>query len=98
MLFCPCSHAARKSRPNSSGQALGRQPFWTMISKCRCRVILRIESIGSDSMQEVDHLLCSGKRSSGVYPKRREVAPTIKRLDSCAVLQAQHVLLDLILD
>ena len=65
-----------------------------MISKSRCGVILRIESISSDTMQEVDHLLCSGKRSSSVYPKRCEIAPTIKRLDSCSVLQARHILLE----
>jgi protease II len=37
-----------------------------------------------------------GKRSSGVYPKRCEIASSIKRLDSCSVLQARHVLLEFI--
>ena len=32
-------------------------------------VIPRIKSISNDTMQEVDHLLRSGKQSSGVYPK-----------------------------
>src|SRR5437763_1795494 len=80
------------------GKFIGRQPFWTMISKSGCGIILRIESISSDTMQEVDHPLCSGERSSGVYPKRCEIAPTIKRLDGCSVLQARHVLLELVLD
>ena len=80
------------------GKLIGRQPCWIMISKGRCRVILRIKSISSDTMQEVYQPLCAGERSAGIYPKRSEITPTIKRLDSSSVLQARHVLLEFIRD
>ena len=68
MQLCPCWRAARKSRPRiRQGKFISRQPLWTTISKSGDRVIPQIESISSDTMQEVDHLLRSGKRSSGVY-------------------------------
>ena len=47
-------------------------------------------------MQEVYGLACAGERSDGVYPKRCEITPTIKRLDGSSVLQARHVLLEFI--
>jgi len=97
-------HSARARMPHESrdrireGKFIRRQPFWTMIRKSRCGIILRIQSIGGDTVQEVDHLLCSGERSFGVCPKQCEIARTIKRLDSGSVLQPRHVLLEFILD
>ncbi len=49
-------------------------------------------------VQEVDHLLRSGKQSSGVYPKRCEITPAIKCLNRSSVLRARYVLLELIRD
>ena len=97
-------NSARAGVPHESrdrireGKFIRRQPFWTVIRKSRCGIILRIKSIGGDTMQEVDHLSCGGKRSFGVCPKRFEIARTIKRLDSGSVLRPRHVLLEFILD
>ena len=96
--------SARAGVPHEShdrirqGKFISRQPLWTTISKSGDGVIPRIKSIGNDTMQEVDHLLRSGKRSSGVYPKRCEIASSIKRLNRGSVLQARYVLLELIRD
>ena len=96
--------SARAGVPHEShdrirqGKFISRQPLWTTISKSGDGVIPRIKSIGNDTMQEVDHLLRSGKRSSGVYPKRCEITPAIKCLNRSSVLRARYVLLELIRD
>ena len=97
-------HSARAGVPHEShdrirqGKFIRRPPLWTAISKSGGGVIPRIKSISSDTMQEVDHLLRSGKRSSGVYPKRCEITPAIKCLNRGSVLQARYVLLKLFRD
>ena len=59
-------HSARAGMPHEShdrirqGKLIRRQPLWTTISKGGRRVILGIKTISSDTMQEVDTLLCAG--------------------------------------
>ena len=79
-------------------KVIRRQPRRIEISKGWRRVVLRVKTISSDTMQEVYGFARAWKRSSGLHPERGKIAPTIKRLNRSSVLRARHVLLEFIRD
>jgi len=74
------------------------QPRWIKISKRRRRIVLRLKTISSDTMQEVYGLASAWKHPGGIHPEWSKIALTIKRLNRSSVLWARHVLLEFVRD
>src|SRR5262249_32109961 len=92
-----CAGMSHESRDRIRQRKFIRgQLRWITISKSRCRIILWIKTISSNTMQEVYGFARTRERSGGIHPKRYKIAPSVKALNRSSVLRARHILLEFI--